>query len=598
MFGAGDQNAAEAFLAVLFFYLYARYLRLYLKKGNALAVMALPPGMVLGLCLLLWQGSVLFAAAASAFAVLILVRQRASGILPFHLLTMFFAALPVAAVRAWIPGTTEQTIFSFGFFSWFQPFFCFLCMIPVLFVYAVISFSGKKNKRILLWILAGAVILAGLAGVYSNILSHMLSGLAYVFRHDPWLSKIAEFQVPFSIRSFFVSPGDRSFQEWMQFFCYALPLFLFALLMIRFRKCRAGEIWMLLLILFFAPLAFQQSRWVVIYSTLISAAFAVLLTFILKRFSSRVVIILGTVVLALPLPALFIRANLSTILETHIQSDMFSGLTWLRRFTPSPGDPLEPSRMPGYGVLAQWDVGHCLIYISRRPCIASPFGSQLRGHGLEDSLEFCMTPEESRAVAICEERKIRYVLMSDFLYALYGLSGIIDPGYAEKFFSPRDYHGLPYYLPGKAFYQQVYPRMYLYDGRGRGNTAPLTRFRLVWESAHQIRRPYFPVPVNIVKIFEFVEGARIQGKAPAGSPVHFRIELLTNKNRRFVYQASAAAGPSGMYSLVVPYSTQDINFRVSSRKPFALLTCDGRERKIRLTEGDVRQGRTLSFDFE
>jgi len=140
--------------------------------------------------------------------------------------------------------------------------------------------------------------------------------------------------------------------------------------------------------------------------------------------------------------------------------------------------------------------------------------------------------------------------------------------------------------------------MYLYDGRGRGNTAPLTRFRLVWESAHQIRRPYFPVPVNIVKIFEFVGGARIQGKAPAGSPVHFRIDLQTNKNRRFVYQASAVAGRSGTYSLVVPYSTEDVKFRVSSRKPFALLTCGGRERKIRLTEEDVRQGRTLSFDFE
>ena len=66
--------------------------------------------------------------------------------------------------------------------------------------------------------------------------------------------------------------------------------------------------------------------------------------------------------------------------------------------------------------------------------------------------------------------------------------------------------------------------------------------------------PAFVNPASLVKIFEYVKGARIEGTAPNGSIVEIATNVTTNQGREFVYAERMTS--NGSYEFVVPYSTE------------------------------------------
>ncbi|VVB67952.1 Dolichyl-monophosphooligosaccharide--protein glycotransferase AglB [uncultured archaeon] len=78
----------------------------------------------------------------------------------------------------------------------------------------------------------------------------------------------------------------------------------------------------------------------------------------------------------------------------------------------------------------------------------------------------------------------------------------------------------------------------------------LQHYRLVHESDTPLTRG------NQVKTFEHVPGAKIMGKAAAGTGVSAALAVMTNKGRAFVYQQSNVTDSRGEFTLTVPYSTE------------------------------------------
>jgi dolichyl-diphosphooligosaccharide--protein glycosyltransferase len=174
---------------------------------------------------------------------------------------------------------------------------------------------------------------------------------------------------------------------------------------------------------------------------------------------------------------------------------------------------------------------------------------------------------------------------------------MVDEGFKDEYFTRRQYRGLPYYHPRETFDSLMFSRLYLHDGSRTMLSEALARFRLVWESARQIRRPYYRSPVSAVKIFEFVRGARLSGRAPPGRIVRLRMPLISNRNRPFLYEAALRCGPSGHYRFVVPYPTEAGFIGVKSRRPRALLSCGVETLEAVISERDVRQGIERRYDF-
>jgi hypothetical protein len=70
--------------------------------------------------------------------------------------------------------------------------------------------------------------------------------------------------------------------------------------------------------------------------------------------------------------------------------------------------------------------------------------------------------------------------------------------------------------------------------------------QLFAESAH----PY-------AKVFEFVPGARLQGRTAPDTRVGLSLAVHTNRGRKFQYRDRMKSGPDGSFEFVVAYANSD-----------------------------------------
>ncbi|NQE45890.1 hypothetical protein C5S31_07710 [ANME-1 cluster archaeon GoMg2] len=121
------------------------------------------------------------------------------------------------------------------------------------------------------------------------------------------------------------------------------------------------------------------------------------------------------------------------------------------------------------------------------------------------------------------------------------------------------------------------------------------------------RTPEFIRPVSFVKIFEYVKGARIEGKASDGSIVLIATNMTTSQGREFVYLQRTVA--NGSYTFIVPYSTGKLKDGATNFDVFAqaykiregdiedeTLVLE-MEKEVEVTEEDVMEGKSLSVDL-
>jgi dolichyl-diphosphooligosaccharide--protein glycosyltransferase len=105
---------------------------------------------------------------------------------------------------------------------------------------------------------------------------------------------------------------------------------------------------------------------------------------------------------------------------------------------------------------------------------------------------------------------------------------------------------------------------------------------------------------GLVKVFEFVKGAHITGRAPPDSTVTISNTIKTNIGRTIQYsQTTTAYG--GTYVFTVPYSTTgpiagETNFDTMPTEPYTI-TAGSISKQIDISEKDVLEGNTVTLNF-
>jgi dolichyl-diphosphooligosaccharide--protein glycosyltransferase len=125
-------------------------------------------------------------------------------------------------------------------------------------------------------------------------------------------------------------------------------------------------------------------------------------------------------------------------------------------------------------------------------------------------------------------------------------------------------------------------------------TPALQHYRLVHESESSVTT----TGQKLVKIFEHVPGAVVQGSAAPGTRVVAQAPIMTNMNRAFLYQQSNTSDAEGRFTLVLPYSTEGpiangTNFDTKPMSAYQLYVGD-RQAELRVPEEYVLSGEVIT----
>jgi len=317
------------------------------------------------------------------------------------------------------------------------------------------------------------------------------------------------------------------------------------------------------------------------------------------------------------------------------ENDWYETLKWLRENTPDPGidyyalyqEP-EVNKEPGeinpypypeeaYGILARWDFGHMITYYAQRIPNSNPFHQGVGRKNKEKALElgegvFFLETSEEKAVNYLEKLRTKYIITDyqlahpdrGFRSKVKWVQGNLE-GYLE---SEEPVSGLSKYD------NSMIARLHVLDGRGETieietngqkkefYIEPLSHFRLVYESKRTVVSSGGDSEdiIKAIKIFEYVKGAKIKGKAKSGTEVIISTEIETNQDRKFVYQKNTEA-EDGHFEFIVPYSTFGEEGRLPDQTQFVVfaqpykIKIKDKEIEVNISEKDVLEGRTIEI---
>ncbi|MGE4554974.1 MAG: oligosaccharyl transferase, archaeosortase A system-associated [Candidatus Paceibacterota bacterium] len=293
------------------------------------------------------------------------------------------------------------------------------------------------------------------------------------------------------------------------------------------------------------------------------------------------------------LPAIIIQPYLSSYFGgAGREEDWYKVAKWIKENTPDPGlnfyalykEPpldsktgkIQPYSYPesSYGILSTWDVGHFLTYYSQRMLNANQFQQGLgkidekTGIIVPGETSFFIENEEETAIEMLDILKTKYIITD------YGSAAAYGAFIGKTKWALGDTKG--YYLEdeGKLFTTRKYDksmivRLHFFDGREwqlpdipESYVSYLNHFRLVYESETPAAPSYFQeerckenTEVRLVKIFEYVKGAKIIGKAKDNEKIEISTKITTNQEREFTYSQTVIP-KNGRFEIIVPYSTE------------------------------------------
>ncbi len=338
-----------------------------------------------------------------------------------------------------------------------------------------------------------------------------------------------------------------------------------------------------------------------------------------------------------------------------IPKPWWDALVWMRNNTPNkvqydeyyyelykpPKNPNQPYPYPfkTYGVMSWWDYGHWIEAIAHRMPIANPFqqGIGNKYNNVPGAAPFFTAFNESYADAIANKLNVKYVI-SDIematgkFYAmavwaegsLEKASRIYYAGSAIAYITPNgmiglttDYLRVPpgsktmiVSIPSEKYFETMEARLHLLDGCG------LSHYRMIYESspsyggfaleeliykmifnreyAKKFGMPKVDItPTGYVKIFEYVKGAKITGRANADN-VTVSVVVRTNQNRTFVWQKTVPV-VNGTYEVVVPYA-QNTTYPVKPIGDYKI-RAGNVVKTFSVSDKDVENGRTIRIDL-
>jgi dolichyl-diphosphooligosaccharide--protein glycosyltransferase len=397
---------------------------------------------------------------------------------------------------------------------------------------------------------------------------------------DPWYQTISEAQPLFFDRGEFRPYYAEAMLTW---FVYLYPLMVVTLLVGRFRAKERSVAFdfLLFLLVTLGALGFLRKRLIYFSALNVSLCVAYFLVESVRLvwrkesagrkphgfvFRAARIAFIVVVCLVACYPSVNFYWPLSR--ERHAQARPFftppramrDTFAWMRDHTPATSFYMDPTRDPEYGVIFSYDYSVWLIFYARRPAIGVLWGL-FRREGNDrafDAFRFLVAESEAEANEICDRDRARYVVTYPILFFVRdyaAITGVDRDRYMVL--TRREDTGRPVFRPTDRYWHLIGQRLHERDGVGTEDSPEalpsLQRYRLLYESESFVH-PDTGKP-SVLKIFEYVKGARITGLTMPLARVKAEVAMVTNQGRQFTYRNSVAADDQGRFTLIVPYAT-------------------------------------------
>jgi hypothetical protein len=241
----------------------------------------------------------------------------------------------------------------------------------------------------------------------------------------------------------------------------------------------------------------------------------------------------------------------------------------------------EPIHGRGDGVLAPWDVGHAVMYLSGRPVTANGFGSYLDPASFQD-VRVAFLGDEKRLVETMVKYDLGWLVGGGFVLANHQALPRDEPAVvgSPPALNPRFMRKLP-----------LSQLLIAGSGLPGAGLPHLERLMPVFASQAVAGNLSFPLPV--VWTYELVTGATLSGQAEPGSVVVGELEL-TERGRPHRYRAWTMASVQGTWRMrvAVPSGWSTHTIRTGPAWRITQGTADAVE--IAVPEEAVRQGLVIA----
>lgn len=287
-------------------------------------------------------------------------------------------------------------------------------------------------------------------------------------------------------------------------------------------------------------------------------------------------------ILLLSIPNIYVIKSMATDNVAAPDPDLRESFRWLKDNSPPTSYYYAPEKPAEYGVMSWWDYGNWILYLSQRPVVANNFQT-----GIDDAARFLTEQDEKSANEILNKRNVRYVITDAQMLKL---KFKYIAMFAGK--NPDDYYGADEGTPirsvnaeNRNFFATMLSKFHVFDGNG------LSQYRLIYESkTTAIRSP----DIKYVKIFEYVPGATISGRADGDVTV--TLDITTNQGRTFTYTQQVTA-KDGKYQIKVPYSTKGNNYGTLPLSDYIIRSARTAT-TVSIGEQDVLEGKRIPVDLK
>ncbi len=340
------------------------------------------------------------------------------------------------------------------------------------------------------------------------------------------------------------------------------------------------------------------------------------------------------------LPAIILNAiNIAIYGTVSPDSDIYETLLWLKENTPNPSvnyyshyeepnfnpktEKIESYSYPDsdYGILASWSIGHMITYYAHRIPNANPFqqglGKVVENEIIPGETTFFIENSEEQAIEILNELRTKYIITEYNGAVSFGSGGFFGTqlwAMEEEgdYYLEEQKEDQNLIFTTRKYDKSMIVRLHFFDGREwfledkgeeESRVEALDHFRLVYESKTPVDYGFFGDPekdnIKLMKVFEYIKGARIIGNTSIGANVEISTDIITNQGRKFIYKKKVVA-EDGKFEFIVPYSTFGKDGWVENGTKFEIfansyrLIIDGVERQIiNVSEEDILEGNLI-----
>lgn len=545
-FGYFDHHISETFGLILIVYFLVGN-----SSYNFLKYIKL--GIAFGISLLLWQGSILF---LGLTFLLLIFNKEFNGFISF-----FVAFLIILSFS--INTNFVDSPFSYRGLSYLH---LSLLLLAGLFLFTL-ALSRKSKYFAIISLMVLSVILFFLLKSQS-----FLNGVFFIFKNDPWLATILEFQ-PLIIQSGYLD--NMAVKKTFGLSYYVWPLMLI-IIFLENRKKGKILLYFTVFCMFAGIMSFIGRRYTIWFVPFFSILFSYTVIKIQRYFNKPLGFIVAIVVF-------FINFILMTP-QIYGSRDKFpsknevDACRWINDSLPKTSYLFQPNKFPEYGIMCFWDSGHYIVYLAQRPVTSSNFGND--APNFKKVNQFFLTTTEDSAIMILNELRAPYVYIHGSLRNIYLAAKYLklDPAQFLNLFYTIDNLDKPITImePNLNGIATTSYRLAQYLGTGFYYNdkyyEPYRHFRLRYFSGN-------------IRIFELVKGAVIKGRSKSNSPVKFSYEVQL-PNIKFNYFDSLSTDNQGNFAIIVPYPTKDsigYEFKINGKTEWTVF----------VSEDNIKNGDTL-----